>query len=188
MTRLEFNKLIQTITNKRDIELLILEDQNAKKWYDKTYNDRFEIIKENTTYCIYDGYVLFDFKVGKLDSLLKTFVTQYISKYLIKTPLVLDGIISERTKETCLKELQHNSSRLSYGLCYSTNYGIGLWQILIPQSTLISMKQNINSLLESKGIKYKNETSEAGWVFRYLIDGSYLDHNVLIEYLKNKND
>lgn len=185
MERIEFNNLIKTITNIKDIELFILENQDAKKWYEKTYNSNFTTITENTTYgIVFDNVVQFDFKIGKLDNLFKTFITQFISKHLTKIPYLENGDFKYHTKESALRTLQINSNRLGFELCYSTNYGIGVWQILIPKDKLEAMKLKIEILLKSKGIQFKNEYSEARWVYRYLIDGSYLDHNILVDKLR----
>jgi len=50
---------------------------------------------------------------------------------------------------------------------YPTTYGIG---IFIPYTRGVkNYKETINNLLESLGIEYSNEYSDAGWVYRYKI-------------------
>jgi hypothetical protein len=42
----------------------------------------------------------------------------------------------------------------------------------------------IKKQLVSENISYKNEYSEAHWVYRFKFSGGALDHNLMIEKLK----
>lgn len=188
MDKLQFLNLVSEITAQR-INILVLENQTAKKWFEKTYIP-CDVIKPNTRYIVYaDGDQIFEFKTGKLENLLKTFITQYISKYAVKTyKFSPNGEIVNPTKEECLAQLCVNSSRLKWELSYSTNYGIGIWQIFMPTAKINEIKKTIETLLNEKGFSYETETSEAGWVWRYIITGnSYLDNNLLIEQLQKNS-
>lgn len=187
MDKEQFLNLVSEITAQR-INILVLENQAAKKWFEKTFVP-CDVIKEKTIYLVIaDNNQIFEFKTGKLENLLKTFITQYINKYAVKTyKFSPNGEIVNPTKEECLAQLCVNSSRLKWELSYSTNYGIGIWQIFMPAAKINEIKTAIENLLSEKGFTYKTETSEAGWVWRYVIKGnSYLDNNLLIEQLQKK--
>lgn len=166
-----------------NIEILVLENQAAKKWYEKTYikTDR---ISENTIYGIsIENSVAFDLKVGKIESLLRTFITQYINKYMLSTYCVENGELVKHTKETALRTLSNVQPRHAYMCAYSTNYGVGVWVFYVKKETIETVNNAIFSILKAKGINYNNEYSEAGWVYRHKFSGSYQDHNIIINEL-----
>lgn len=182
-----FTKLVSNITGKK-INIKILVNQDAKKWYDKSYTD-LETIAEDTIYgIIIDRVIVFDFKVGKFDSLLKTFITQYINKYAIKIAQYTNEGVIYPTKQEVFNDLKNiNSQRLGNYFYYSTNYGIGLWQIFMNNETLHKSKLYLNNLLKDNNITFKNENSEAGWVYRWVFKGNYLDHNEIIKKINVDN-
>ena len=96
-----------------------------------------------------------------------------------------DGTIKHYTKEKAQKEVieKFDTSRASNGIAYSTNYGVGVWFIFMPKHWIDGTKKAIETKLSDLNIQFCNEFSEAGWVFRYVFNGSYLDHNKIIESL-----
>jgi len=52
---------------------------------------------------------------------------------------------------------------------YPTTYGIGFFVLFNFRGDNSKIKAKIDEVLNSKGIEYKNEYSDAGWVFRYKI-------------------
>jgi hypothetical protein len=52
---------------------------------------------------------------------------------------------------------------------YPTTYGIGVFVAFGRREDLLEMKNNIDELMSSLGVEYKNQSSDAGWVFRYVI-------------------
>ena len=179
-----FETLISTLTG-RKIKVYILENQQAKKWWDKKYIET-NSIEEDTIYGIsIDNSIAFDFKTGKIDSFLKTFVTQYISKYAITCYVLINGEMVKPTKEQAFNNLKlSNSERLGAYLFYSTNYGIGFWQIFTSNNAKEKATNILFNLLKTKNIIWTNEDSEAGWVYRTKFAGSYLDHNEVIKELQ----
>ena len=126
MKKIDFEKLINEILKEYgfeyEIRLGLLIDQNAKKWYDKKYRFDFDEITENTKYCVYyDNMVEFDIKVGKIDNLLKSFLTQFSSKVQIYKG---DGVWFSK-KEIFNGIVEKNTNRVYSGLFYTTLYGIG---------------------------------------------------------------
>jgi hypothetical protein len=190
MDKGQFINLVSEITAQR-INILVLENQSAKKDYEKTFIP-FDVIEEKTKYLVLaDNDQLFEFKTGKLENLLKTFISQYISIYATKITRYNaegDTPFTCLSKAECLAQLCVNSRRLTWGLSYSTNYGIGIWQIFMSNDNLKEIKTAIENLLSEKGFTYRTETSEAGWVWRYIITGnSFLDNNLLIEQLQKNS-
>lgn len=56
--------------------------------------------------------------------------------------------------------------------CYPTTYGIGVFVAVGYRNSINEIKSKIETLLTDRGIEYKTEYSEAGWVFRYKISKS----------------
>ena len=56
--------------------------------------------------------------------------------------------------------------------CYATSYGIGIFIILGVSGGFNATKAIIDKVLNDNGIEFKNEYSEARWVFRYVISKS----------------
>lgn len=52
---------------------------------------------------------------------------------------------------------------------YPTTYGIGIFVAISYRNDVAQTKQRVEGLLNKYGIEYRNEYSEAGWVFRYVI-------------------
>ena len=74
--------------------------------------------------------------------------------------------------------------RLSKGIMYSTNYGIGVWFIFMPLQWIETTSKAIISKRKELNISYTNEFSDARWVFRFVFDGNYIDHNRIIESIE----
>lgn len=180
----EFNTLISTMLAE-PIELYKLENQAAKKWYDKTYI-KVDELELNTIYgVLIDGSISFDFKTPtKIDSLLKSFINNYASK---RKNMILNehGESVYETKESILKTCIKNSERVSFGLCYTTLYGIGIWQILCNSALKEDLTNTISQYLNEIGIPFSNETSEAGWVYRFVINKDIKIHNDILTKIKD---
>lgn len=57
-------------------------------------------------------------------------------------------------------------------ICYPTTYGFGVFVAFGFRKSIEAIKTKIEDVLNSKGIIYKTEYSDAGWVFRYKISKS----------------
>jgi len=57
-------------------------------------------------------------------------------------------------------------------ICYPTTYGFGVFVAVGFRKSIEAIKTKIEDVLNSKGIIYKTEYSDAGWVFRYKISKS----------------
>ena len=185
----EFENLINDILHKAgydvDVTMWLLMDQNAKKWYDKKYTPNFEEITEDTIYALhYNGCIQFNIKVGKIENLMKTFITQFSSKYkwLVED---INGMFNyESNKEQVQKNIiERNQDRVSKGLFYTTLYGIGFWAIFCSKQD-IEVAKMLADYLKSKAIQYRNEWSDAGWVYRFVIGKEVELHNQLLKEFK----
>ena len=86
----------------------------------------------------------------------------------------------EKTKEEILSEIiLKNQGRVHKGLFYTTLYGIGFWSIFCSKADLMVAK-NLHEYLKVKNIKYSNEFSDAGWVYRFKIGQTIDIHNKLL--------
>lgn len=187
----EFEELINDILHKAGydvvIHLLLLIDQTATKWWEKKYTKEFEDITENTKYGIFysnSSYVEFDFKTGKIDNLLKSFITQFSTKYRYLQEdknghwnYVTD---KEKVQKTIIEK---NQDRVSKGLFYTTLYGIGFWAIFCSKQD-VEVAKMLADYLKSKGVIYSNEWSDAGWVYRFVIGKEIELHNLLLKEFK----
>lgn len=55
---------------------------------------------------------------------------------------------------------------------YPTSYGIGFFVLFNFRNENTKIKECIDSILNERNIEYRNEFSDAGWVFRYRISKS----------------
>ena len=88
----------------------------------------------------------------------------------------------EKAKELVQSKMQ--GVRLEKYLTYSTNYGIGVWIFFIPTTEIQKCKNAVSDILIKNKIEYRNEYSDAGWVYRFIFTGNYLDHNNIVEQIK----
>ena len=73
-------------------------------------------------------------------------------------------------------------------LRYTAFWILNMLKGFIIKKHLKEIKTAIENLLSEKGFTYRTETSEAGWVWRYIITGnSFLDNNLLIEQLQKNS-
>lgn len=187
----KFEKLVSEIVGQK-IELFELLDQNAKQWYNQKFNKCTNESKIKLSFiygvCIDNSSIIeFNFKVGKtIESLLKTFITQYTTK--VSQYDIIDGFFTKLTKEQKLKKiLDRNKDRVYFGLFYTTLYGIGLWDFFNSKETHETLTKQMNEFLKSQKIDYKNEYSEAGWVYRYKFNLDIVKTNELLKKFENDN-
>lgn len=180
----DLNKILSDIFG-TDIKLLELKNQEAKKWYDKSYiTPVCEDFTEGLIYCAYiDGICDFDFSVKNIDNLFKSFYNLFISKHLMKRMNFETGKNYTRPEAMEVINKTINSVRSHFNCSYSTNYGIGVWVMCMPSVWVNETKKAIETKLNELNIGFENEYSEAHCVYRYLISGNYIDHNKIIESL-----
>lgn len=182
--KIKFETLINEILSASGIThtvtFRLIEDQNSKCYYKN--NIGFTDFIENTKYAvIYDGYNQFTLKVGKIENLLKTFITQYCSRL---TAYRQDeqgywGTVLIK-KEVFAKIVNANQDRVYKGLFYTTLYGIGFWAIFSTKKD-VETAGSLANYLKSNNIEYKNEWSDAGWVYRFKTGKDVLTNNNLLE-------
>lgn len=178
-------------------------------------NTDAESLELDSEYIIYKvlpttGYrTSFKFKTPKKEeTILKSFITQFTSKYLEPNPKYYDGKypgstawkdMTEKEREFCY--LHHRSNMFSknhlkeqimenmkskevdnafsrYGF-YETHYGIGLFVIYNRYSGEAVSK--MKQFLKSEDIPYTNEFSDARWVFRFVLNIDKNIHRNIIE-------
>jgi hypothetical protein len=99
---------------------------------------------------------------------------------LPKTKLVdFDYIMNKINTEKIYQNFANNFRQLLVGSgfensinVYPTTYGIGFFVLFNFRNNNHNIKLKIDEILNNKGIEYKNEFSDAGWVFRYKISKS----------------
>jgi len=118
----------------------------------------------------------------------KDFVN-YIGKTIkaTKKEITLDYIIEKINKDNVyinfcndFKKLLPDEYKNSINI-YPTSYGIGIFVLFNYKNSTESIKSNIESILNKYDIEYKNEYSDAMYVFRYKISKSKEN----IEKIKN---
>lgn len=142
-------------------------------------------IQFNTIYGVSiddDHYIDFDFKSStKIDTLLKTFSTQFINKYLCKQFIFDNDKMRYKTKKEVMSELELTSSNRVYKSCYYTTlYGIGFYCLLMSSKAYNLTIDAMAVYLKDNGIEYTNELSDQGWVCRFVIDKDVKKHNDLL--------
>ena len=189
MNKLQIIDFANNILNEN---ITILKQIKSGKWYEQEYTSNFTEIETECFYGVImnslDGSfntIDYIFKTGKkYDNILKTFVTQYISKYATKTSSeFINGSMVYPTKEKVLNNLKNNDIVTKH-FFYTTLYGIGWFCFLSSQKAFIKNNEILINYLTEKNIKFKNEFSEAGWVYRFVLNDNIKKHN---ELLKNLN-
>jgi hypothetical protein len=88
--------------------------------------------------------------------------------------------IQEIKKEVFAKIVNANQDRVYKGLFYTTLYGIGFWAIFSTKKD-VETAGSLANYLKSNNIEYKNEWSDAGWVYRFKTGKDVLTNNNLLE-------
>lgn len=159
------------------------------KWYEQEFTRDFENIEAETKYLVKDNDCeLFTFKSGKeIDNTLRTFVTQYINKYMCKQQIYdsTTGELKTYTKETALFKLKENANGRGYSKhwYYPTNYGIGFFCLFFNENIFNEIKLKMDSHLRQNQISFENEFSEARWVYRFMIKQTYPIHQSILSNL-----
>lgn len=181
MLKTDLEQFAKDVTGKH-IKIFI-QTGFGKSWYSQVFNSNFSTIEPETSYgvSVNDNDIVYVFKTGKnRDSFLKSFLTQYISKYEMKQSVWKDGEIVKPTKEDVINKLRVND-RVYKSCFYTTLYGIGFFCFLLSTDGFNKVKKVMGDYLDSLGIPYQNEFSEAGWVFRFLIGKDVNYHNEILE-------
>lgn len=172
------NEVLHTSGLNKTVSLKRLINQDAKKWYDKSYEHCLTLDSGIIYGVIIDGIVEFDFKVGSIDSLLKSFLRRFCIS--IKVVNFKSELFEYYTKDELLdKIVTSNKDRVYKGCFYTTLYGIGFWSIFSSRENK-EVAVQLHEYLKSNGIKYTNEFSEAGWVYRFVIKQDVKVHNRLL--------
>lgn len=190
MEKKQFEQLVNEVLRNAgmdEVKFHLLKNQSAKKWYDMEYKD-FDVFTEDTIYGVsYKGesYIEFNWKSGKLENLLKSFLTKYSGQQK-KSVIGDDGKVKVVScKSQTLNEIiSKNKDRVFSGAFYTTLYGIGFWAIFSSHAEMYIAK-DLHKFLNKKGVEYSNEFSDAGWVYRFKIGKDVLIHNSLLnEFIK----
>tara|TARA_R110002020_G_scaffold116709_1_gene267390 strand:+ start:38 stop:589 length:552 start_codon:yes stop_codon:yes gene_type:complete len=182
MTSIQFENLAKEITG-LDIKIFLPVDPKCKY---TNYNKFDGVLKNSTKYGIYfDGSIQYDFKTTKkTETFFKSFINQHISKYELKIPKydILNGQVIEvyPKKQDIIKK--YTSNRVTKYHFYTTLYGIGMFAFFTKDIALATLE--LTKYLKSKNIEYKNEYSDAGWVYRFVINKDIEIHNNLLNNLK----
>lgn len=179
-----FEKLVSAIVDE-PIRFELLENQSAKKWWDKRYVKAQEFTPSTTYGVIIDGVIDFDFKTTTdLDGILKSFISQYTSKR--KASDYVDGQMVTLSKKQLLDRIvQKNSDRVHFGLFYTTLYGIGLWDFFNSQLSHRILTDTLSKFLLDNGVKFSNEYSDAMWVYRFKFNTHIEQTNELLRKFKS---
>jgi hypothetical protein len=188
MTKQEFIWFAETIS-KTNVQVCL--QTKGGKWFECVYRNMKpdEEMETETVYGItLDGgtSIDFDFKSTKrFDNLLKSYVNQYISKYAVKQAQSLDdnGQLVYPKKAEVLNKLK-NTDRVNKYYFYTTIYGIGWLCLFNSSKNFKEVNDSLAIQLNEYGIKFKNEFSEAKWVYRFVINQGVEKHNEILNKLK----
>ena len=129
---------------------------NTKDWYNDsvTAKDADEI----TIYNYDNGLTFKSFKLPK--------------KKLVDFEWVMNKWNSEKTFVSFVADFKKMLANRGYKHsinCYPTSYGIGIFVAIGCRDNIKKIKTDVDSLMDKIGVEYRNEYSEAGYVFRYVI-------------------
>lgn len=123
--------------------------RKAHNWYDS-----------QCLYIFYEGR-----KIRKKVNVKSFIVTEeFVDKIVEKDRKAYDGAYGKFAiaMQQLLKANQVNCWSI-----YPTTYGIGVWNLY--NASIIADTDLVDSILKERGIEYRNEFSDAEWVFRYVI-------------------
>ncbi|MFT6879130.1 MAG: hypothetical protein ACJARG_000054 [Arcticibacterium sp.] len=181
-------QFVEAIKSLFDEDIYIFLQTKGGKWYEQEYQKCEEVLP-GKVYGVRNGDVFksidYDFKAGKTeDGLLKGFISQYISKWEAKKMEFIDGQMVKKDKKEILEKIK-NQDRVYNWIFYTTLYGIGTFAFFMSAKALADATIVMRSYLKEKGIEYSNEFSEAGWVYRFVINQKVETHNQLLEQFKH---
>ena len=164
-----------------DTHIDILKQTQGGRWFECEYTKDFKGVNINTVYGVsIDNTIIFDFKVGKNeDSIIKSFINQFISKYESKRIVLIDGEIRNQTVKEVKTKIK-NDNRVSKYFFYTTLYGIGYFCLFNNAKTIAEIHKTVGKYLVSKNVKFRTEFSDAGWVYRFVINAKIDIHNKLL--------
>jgi len=148
------------------------------KWYEQKFEKTSEIVCGNNYGVSIDGAILFNFKAAKNeDNIVKSFISQFISKHEIGKRVLFNGQIVTQTRDIITERL---NKRLKNGLFYSTNYGIGFFCFFHSEQALNNCSIKMDDYLKNINVSYSNEFSEARWVYRWVLTNGNKPNNTAI--------
>lgn len=176
-----FEKLVSEITGE-DITLW-LSDTPTEKY--RSYTRFNGDIQPGTIYGImidqrqYSS-IDFDFKTTKkVDAFIKSFINKYVSR---QVKIRNSFGFGDTTKEIEFKKLAERCDKRVTNACfYTTLYGIGCFALFYSELTLMKLTKPLRDYLETNNIEYSNEFSDAGWVYRFVINKDVEIHNKLLK-------
>lgn len=181
MKKQDLEQFARDITGK-NIKVYI-QTKFGRAWYLQEFSQNFSNIEPETFYgiAVNDTDIDYVFKTGKnKDGFLKSFLTQHISKYEMKQTIYQDGQLIKPTREHVIERFR-TSDRVYKSCFYTTLYGIGFFCYLLNPEGFNKVRRVMGCHLDSLGVKYDNEFSEAGWVFRFVINKDVEFHNEVLE-------
>ena len=186
MNKEEFEKTCSLLTGD-SIRFMLLENQAAKKWYEKVYIKVDDLLPSTKYGVVINNDVEFDFVTTSVpDGYLKSFISQYTSKK--KQVELIDGQIRQLTKKELLDRITLlNRDRVHYGLFYTALYGIGLWDFFNSKKAHDELTHALGSFLSNEGVQYSNEYSDAMWVYRFRFKVDIHQCNALLRKFRDQN-
>jgi hypothetical protein len=141
--------------------------------------ETIELLKKMYSICFFDKNAN-DVPADKADELRIGFEREtefYIGKSIkaTKKEITLDYVLSKINADKVYQNFTDHFNKVvkDHGLRgYPTTYGIGVFVAVGLKKTIQETKDTIQTVLDQMGVKYSNEYSEAGWVFRYKISKS----------------
>jgi len=196
MKTINFIKLAQTFTN---IDFQIKTTDSELQPEKSYYIYKITPIRQIT--------VGFDFKIPKNEeSIIKSFISTFCNKYKQPNPAAYNGVYGSDwskmndsdkefayyhhrsnmySKTQLLEQIKENlnDSKVEDVLCkygfYSTLYGLGIF-VLFSGIYEINAINRMKAYLLENGIPYKNELSDANWVYRFVINANKDIHSDLL--------
>jgi hypothetical protein len=176
----QLEKLVREITG-NILEIYLPEDPNCKY---SNYTRVNGELNPSTKYGVKvnrDSYIEYNFTTSKNpETFIKTFITQYISKYEMKqgTTEFIDGkvVFVYPKKAEVINRL--TTDRVTKYHYYTTLYGIGIFSLFT--ANIAKATEKLAEHLKKQGVEYHNEHSDAHWVYRFVISKGVETHNNIL--------
>ena len=119
------------------------------------------------------------------ENLLKSLINSIVS-FLKKDDNYCSSKINKRIEqaETFLEAFKiKNSNYFNHNLVYPTTYGLGYYCLLLNEVKFNEINKKISQFLDKRKIDFKNEFSDALWVYRFKFKSLKQDNIKLLDNL-----
>ena len=136
-------------------------EKNCRDFADRTYKRHCDPYEFSTLYIEYDGRTV----VRKISGKGQAVTSEYVLKAVERDKKSYSGAYGKFA--LAMQEICRAKGYADKFCVYPTTYGIGIWSFYNFQFE--KNVADVREIMDSKGIEYYNEFSDARWVYRFKV-------------------